>query len=102
MQALLAIRANDLGAHVSVAALKVGALNCMVQSFYSSVRSWDLGVSFQFYGTVRGMDFMVTVCFSFPAHLNVSIFLSHSTSFWFSHRENCSCTFGTATGREKC
>lgn len=85
-----------------MAALKVEALSCMIQSFYSSVRSWELGVPFQFYGTVLGMGFMVTVCFSFLTHLNVSIFLSRSTSFWFSHRENCGCTFGTSMGRENC
>ena len=84
-----------LGAHFLGGTLKTGGAKCEVQTFHSSGRSWYLGVSSWFFGTVMEAEFIGRVCLSlsyqfqhgsFPTCL---MFRNHSASFWISFKENC-------------
>ena len=108
MQALLAFRARCFGTPPPSprGSVKSSDARCVIQTLFSSRRSWELGVPSQLYGPVPGVGFVVRVCLSlsYPFwyceyFLICLICKSHSGSFWISLRGTCplvSCTFSAS------
>lgn len=70
---------SDLGAQRLVDRFQSLGTRCVVQIFSSSGKSWELGVPFQSYVTVPGLEFRARLCLSLFYPFQCGCFLSCPT-----------------------